>query len=96
MFVLIGIFTILGIWGVSTDIMLQSSKKFFLGFKVGEVEISPLAILMGIISFFIALAVVKALKIRLVNNVLAKMDIDDGIRHSLASVSVSSVLSLPR
>lgn len=40
---------------------------------------------MGIISFFIALAVVKALKIRLVNNVLAKMDIDDGIRHSLAS-----------
>lgn len=85
MFVLIGIFTILGIWGVSTDIMLQSSKKFFLGFKVGEVEISPLAILMGIISFFIALAVVKALKIRLVNNVLAKMDIDDGIRHSLAS-----------
>lgn len=84
-FVIMGIFMILGIWGVSTDILMQSTKKFFIGFKVGEVEISPLAILMGIVTFFIALAVVKALKLRLVNNVLAKMDIDDGIRHSLAS-----------
>lgn len=84
-FVIIGIFMILSIWGVSTDILMQSTKKFLVGFKVGEVEISPLAILMGIISFFIALTVVKALRVRLVNNVLAKMDIDDGIRHSLAS-----------
>lgn len=85
LFVLFGIFMVLSIWGVSTDILLQSAKKILLGFKVGEVEISPLAIMMGLVSFFIALAVVKAMRIRLVNNVLAKMDIDDGIRHSLAS-----------
>ena len=85
LFILFGLFMVLSIWGVSTDILLQSAKKILLGFKVGEVEISPLAIIMGLASFFIALAVVKAMRIRLVNNVLAKMDIDDGIRHSLAS-----------
>ena len=85
LFVLAGIFMVLSIWGVSTDILIQSAKKILVGFKVGEVEISPLAILLGLVSFFVALAVVKALKVRLVNNVLAKMDIDDGIRHSLAS-----------
>ncbi len=85
LFILIGLFMVLSIWGVSTDILLQSAKKILLGFKVGEVEISPIAIIMGLVSFFIALAVVKAMRVRLVNNVLAKMDIDDGIRHSLAS-----------
>lgn len=85
LFILFGIFMVLSIWGVSTDILLQSAKKILLGFKVGEVEISPLAIIMGLVAFFIALAVVKAMRVRLVNNVLAKMDIDDGIRHSLAS-----------
>lgn len=85
LFILFGIFMVLSIWGVSTDILLQSTKKILVGFKVGEVEISPLAIIMGFVAFFIALAVVKAMRIRLVNNVLAKMDIDDGIRHSLAS-----------
>ncbi len=85
LFILFGLFMVLSIWGVSTDILLQSAKKILLGFKVGEVEISPIAIIMGLVSFFIALAVVKAMRVRLVNNVLAKMDIDDGIRHSLAS-----------
>ena len=85
LFILFGIFMVLSIWGVSTDILLQSTKKILVGFKVGEVEISPLAIIMGFVAFFIALAVVKAMRVRLVNNVLAKMDIDDGIRHSLAS-----------
>ena len=56
-----------------------------MGFTVGGVEISPVAILFGIVSFFVALAVVKAIRVRLVNNVLEKMDIDEGIKHSLAS-----------
>lgn len=85
LFVLFGIFILLGLWGVSTDILLQSSKKILMGFTVGGVEISPLAIILGIVSFFVALAVVKAIRVRLVNNVLEKMDIDEGIKHSLAS-----------
>lgn len=85
LFVLFGIFVLLGLWGVSTDILLQSSKKILMGFTVGGVEISPVAILFGIVSFFVALAVVKAIRVRLVNNVLEKMDIDEGIKHSLAS-----------
>lgn len=40
---------------------------------------------LAILSFFVSLAVMKALRMRLVNNVLTKMDIDDGIKHSLSS-----------
>lgn len=84
-FIFFGILSILGLWGVSTDLLLQSMKKLFMGFTVGGVEISLVAIVMGVVVFFVSIAVVKALRTRLLNNVLSKMEIDDGIKHSLAS-----------
>lgn len=83
--VLTMIFVLLSLWGVSTDLLMQSVKKLFFGFQVGGVNISLIAIIFAILAFFVSLAVVKALRNRLVNNVLAKMDIDDGIKHSLSS-----------
>ncbi len=77
------IFSILSVWGVSTDLLIQSIKKIFLGFKIGGVEISLLSIIIGIIAFFIAITLVKSLRVRLMNNVLNKIAIDDGIKHSL-------------
>lgn len=78
-------FVLLSLWGVSTDLLLQSIKKLFFGFTVGGVKISLIAIVLGIVSFFICITLVKALRRRLNTNVLDKMDIDDGIRHSLSS-----------
>lgn len=84
-FILIGLFLILTIWGVSTDLLLQSLKKILTGFKIGGVNISLLSIAFGIIAFFVSLAMFKALRTRFLNQVLNKMNIDDGIRHSLSA-----------
>ena len=84
-FIVVGALLILGMWGVSTDLMLQSLKKILVGFKVGNVEVSIISIVIGIATFFVTLAVMKALRRHAVSNVLDKMDIDDGIKHSLIS-----------
>jgi len=84
-FVIIGFFLILTIWGASTDLLLQSLKKLLTGFKVGGINISLISIALGIISFFLSLAIFKVLRTKFYNQVLDKMNIDDGIRHSLSS-----------
>ena len=83
--ILLAIFVLLSLWGVSTDLLLRSVNKLLFGFQVGGVNISLIAIVFAILSFFVSLAVMKTLRVRLVNNVLTKMDIDDGIKHSLSS-----------
>ncbi|MDD4556988.1 MAG: mechanosensitive ion channel [Alphaproteobacteria bacterium] len=75
---------LLALWGVPQEIIILWLRKFFLGFNVGGVEVSIMAIVMGILVFFISLTVVRILKNKLMVNILEKMDIDDGIRHSLA------------
>ncbi|MDR1026020.1 MAG: mechanosensitive ion channel [Lactobacillus sp.] len=77
--------TVLTIWGVSTDLMLQSGKKILMGFKVGGISISLISIFMGIAAFVVSLLVVKLLQGRISKNVLGRMDIDTGIKHSLSS-----------
>lgn len=84
-FVVLAVLTLLSLWGVSTDLLLQSMKKILLGFKVGGVEISLLSILMGIGVFFISISLVKLLRRKLFDNILSHVEMDDGIRHSLAS-----------
>ncbi|MDY4842244.1 MAG: mechanosensitive ion channel [Alphaproteobacteria bacterium] len=84
-FIILGGLILLSLWGVSTDILIQTTIKVMTGFTVGGIEISPLAIIIGLIVFFFAIAAVRAMKVRLLNNVLGKMDMDDGLKHSLAS-----------
>lgn len=84
-FIILAILTLLSVWGVSTDILVQTTIKLLTGFTVGGVEISIVGIFMGILVFFIAIAVVKAMRRRLMNNVLSRMEIDDGLKHSLSS-----------
>lgn len=83
LFVLAGLFLVLALWGVSTDLLKQFISKMFFGFTVGGIKISLISIVFGILIFFIGVSFIKALKKRLMNNVLSKMDIDDGIKHSL-------------
>lgn len=84
-FMVIALLAVLTLWGVSTDILLQSIRKLFFGFKVGGVEISLFLIILGIAIFFASITVVRILRRKLLENILSHLDIDDGIKHSLAS-----------
>lgn len=83
--VLILIFMLLNVWGLPGDFVLQLLKKILLGFKVGGIEISLISIALGIAVFFGSLTLVKLIKNRLATNILDKVDMDDGIKHSLIS-----------
>lgn len=79
------IFILLGLWGVSTDLLIQNIRRFLTGFTVGGVKISITSILLGILVYFISMAVFKFIKIRFLSNTLEKMDIDYSARSSLSS-----------
>lgn len=83
--VLTFIFTLLNLWGLPGDFMLQMGKKLLFGFKIGGVQISLIAIAFGILVFFVSLTIVKLIKKHLAANIFSNMDIDDGIKHSLIS-----------
>lgn len=84
-FGILTVLALLSLWGVSTDLLLQSIWKILFGFKVGGVEISLLSILLGIGVFFACLSLIKILRRKLFDNILSHVEMDDGIRHSLAS-----------
>lgn len=84
-FILVLIFSLLNLWGLPGDFMLQAARKLLFGFKIGGIEISIIAIALGIGVFFGSLAIMRFLKVHLATNVLAKIDMDDGVRHSLIS-----------
>lgn len=58
-FGILTVLALLSLWGVSTDLLLQSIWKILFGFKVGGVEISLLSILLGIGVFFACLSLIK-------------------------------------
>lgn len=95
LFVLLSIYMVLALWGVSVEILNHGIYKIFTGFNIGGIKISLLSIFLGLVIFFVAINVVRLLKRRLASNVLSKMDIDEGIKASLESGfgSIGYVLS---
>ncbi len=85
LFVLLGLFLLLALWGVPTDTLRRFVYSLLTGFTVGGVKISLISFVLGIASFFVVLALVKAMRRRLQDNVLARMDIDEGVKHSLSA-----------
>ena len=83
--ILVGLFLLLNLWGLPGDFMLSLAKKLLFGFKIGGIEISLVAIAVGIIIFFGSLTLVRIIRKHLAENVLPKIDMDDGVRHSLVS-----------
>ncbi|MDR1694071.1 MAG: mechanosensitive ion channel [Lactobacillaceae bacterium] len=77
--------SLLSLWGVSVDILMQNVKKFLTEFYIGGVRISIVSIALGVFVFFISLTVFKALKRSLLTGVLASIEMDDGVRGSLAA-----------
>ncbi len=83
--VLLTIFFLLGLWGASTDLMIQKIKKILTGFYVGGVKISITSILLGILVYFVSMSIFKFIKLKFLSNTLEKMDIDYAARNSLSS-----------
>lgn len=80
-----GFFALLALWGVPTEILRTIIYKLFTGFTIGGMRISLLSIILGVVVFFVLIALVKSLRPKIENNMLARMEIDEGTRHSLAS-----------
>lgn len=78
-------YSLLRLWGMSGTFMLQAFKKLVFGFQVGGINISLISIITGLLVFLISLTVVKILKNRLSNNLLNRINMDEGIKHSLIS-----------
>lgn len=85
LFVIGGIFAVLILWGVPADLLIGLVYRAFTGFTVGGIRISLFAIIIGLIVFFVSIAIVKSLRYRLENRLLAKVDMDEGTKHSLAA-----------
>lgn len=78
------IFSLLDLWGLPGDFMLLAIKKIIFGFKIGGIQISLIAIILGIVVFFGSLAISRIIKNKLATS-LQSSDMDDGIKHSLVS-----------
>lgn len=85
LFVIGGIFAVLVLWGVPADVLINMFYRAFTGFTVGGIRISLISIIIGLVVFFICIAIIKSLRFRLENRLLAKMDMDEGTKHSLAA-----------
>lgn len=83
--VMLFIYFLLTLWGVPGNFMLNGIKKLIFGFKVGGIQISIIAIITGLLVFLVSLAVVKILKKKLSNSLLNRINMDEGIKHSLVS-----------
>lgn len=83
--VMIFLYSLLRLWGVPGTFMLHGLKKLVFGFKVGGIEISLIAIATGLIVFAVSLTLVRVAKNRLSSNLLNRINMDEGIKHSLVS-----------
>ena len=84
---LVGLPLILSQWAVNWVDLVTRAQQLFFGFRVGNITIEPANILLGLVVFVIGLVLVRLLVLWLDRRVLSRSDLDDGIRHSLLTVS---------
>lgn len=82
---LFGALVLLAVWGVSVDILIAKTKGVLTGFNIGEVHVSITSLLLGVISFWVAMLLVKMLKNSIQQGALSKLDFDDGMKNSIIS-----------
>jgi potassium efflux system protein len=75
---------VLPAWGLPSETLWLWISVAFQGFEVGGVRLSPADILLGILVFFIILAVVRAFRGALSTRVLSQTRIDPGLQHSIS------------
>ncbi len=76
---------LLFMWGVSVDIIGQKVKNVLMGFNIGEMRVSLLSVIMGIVAFFVVLFISKMIKGSLVGGKLSKIEMDLSVRNSLVA-----------
>lgn len=79
------IYFMLRIWGMPESVFLYGLKKLFFGFKVGGINISLIAIITGLLVLTVSLILVRMLRNKLEHSVLRRINMDEGIKHSLVS-----------
>lgn len=78
-------YMLLRLWGMPGSDLVYGIKKLIFGFKVGGINISLIAIFTGLLVFAISLSIVRIFKNRLTNSLLNRINMDEGIKHSLVS-----------
>ena len=97
---LVGLSVILPFFGISYDIYWNALKKLFIGFNVGEIKISLLAVILAILSYIFLQQIFRTLQNLLKNQVFIYTDLDSGVQNSMLSVlgyigvAVSLLISL--
>lgn len=79
------VYSLLRLWGVPASFMLYGINKLVFGFKVGGIQISLLAIITGLLVFLVGITLTKVFKRRLSENLLNRINMDEGIKHSMVS-----------
>lgn len=83
---IMAILVLLAVWGVSVDILIRNIKNFLVGFNIGGIRISITSILLGLLTFFISMGLVKLLKNSFLTGSLSKIEMEDGVRNSVISI----------
>ena len=83
--IVVFIFLLLNLWGFSSDFLMHVAKKILFGFSIGGIKISLVAIVLGILVFIISYSLVKMFRSHLMQNAFTRLEVDEGIRHSLDS-----------
>ena len=70
---------------IIVDILVARTKGFLTGFNIGEVHVSITSIILGLVSFWVAMLLVKMLKSSLQDGSLSRLDFDEGMKSSIIS-----------
>ncbi|MBR2300194.1 MAG: mechanosensitive ion channel [Alphaproteobacteria bacterium] len=82
---LVLVFALLNLWGLSSEFLMHVAKKILFGFSIGGIKISLVAIVFGVVVFVVSYSLVKMFRNHLMQNAFTHLDVDEGIRHSLDS-----------
>ena len=76
---------VLPVWGFPIETLFRWVGAVLEGVDVGGVRLSPADTLLGIVVFFVILAVFRTLKITLGTRILPQTRLDPGLQHSLTT-----------
>ncbi len=79
------IFVILPIWGLPGETLFRWIAAVMEGVEVGGVRLSPADTIIGVLVFFVILALFRTLKVALGTKVLPQTHIDPGLQNSLTT-----------
>jgi small-conductance mechanosensitive channel len=82
---LLGVALIAPVWGVPLNDIRRWAGGFLEGFTVGNVTISIVDILLGLLAFLVALVLSRAFQRTLSDRVLPEMELQPGVQHSLSA-----------